>query len=88
MRWALVLLTLGCTLRVASEPLASAGIRPSARRLLPVSAIIEPTAVVLFALNLGKTLASPIPPWFGREQIKGKMTSAGMFRATQPHGAY
>ena len=33
-------------------------------------------------------LASPIPPWFGREQIKGKMTSAGMFRATQPHGAY
>jgi hypothetical protein len=74
MRWALVLLTLGCTLRILSEPLAYTGITPSAWRILPLSAVIELSAVVLFALNLGKTLASPIPTWFGREQIKGTMT--------------
>lgn len=74
MRWSLVLLTTGCTLRVFSEPLAYAGVASWAWRILPVSAFIELSAVLLFALNIGKTLATPIPTWFGREQIKGTMT--------------
>ncbi|HKW97660.1 MAG TPA: NnrS family protein [Bryobacteraceae bacterium] len=73
MRWSLVLLTTGCALRVASEPLAYSGIVPWAWSVLPVSASIELSAVVLFALNLGKTLATPVPSWFGREQVKGTM---------------
>jgi hypothetical protein len=73
MRWSLVLLTTGCTLRVVSEPLAYAGVAFWAWRTLPVSAFIELSAVLLFALNVGKTLATPIPTWFGREQIKGTM---------------
>jgi hypothetical protein len=74
MRWSLVLLTSGCALRVSSEPLAYAGIAPWAWRVLPVSAFIELSAVMLFALNIGRTLATPVPTWFGREQIKGTMT--------------
>ena len=73
MRWALVLLTVGCTLRVSSEPLAYAGVAPWAWRVLPVSAFIELSAVLVFALNMGKTLATPIPTWFGRQQLKGTM---------------
>ena len=74
MRWSLVLLTSGCTLRVLSEPLAYAGVASWAWRVLPASAFIELSGVVLFVLNMGKTLATPIPTWFGREQIKGTMT--------------
>lgn len=73
MRWSLVLLTTGCTWRVFSEPLAYAGLASWAWRILPISAFIELSAVLLFALNIGKTLATPIPTWFGREQIKGTM---------------
>ena len=73
MRWSLFLLTAGCTLRVISEPLAYAGLASWAWRILPVSAFIELGAVLLFALNISKTLATPIPTWFGREQIKGTM---------------
>ena len=40
-------------------------------RVLPVSAFIELSAVLVFALDMGKTLATPIPTWFGRQQIKG-----------------
>ena len=56
-----------------SEPLAYAGVASWAWRIFPVSAFIELSAVLLFALNIGKTLATPIPTWFGREQIKGTM---------------
>ena len=73
MQWSLILLTLGCSLRVSSEPLAYASIAPWAWRILPISAFIELSAVILFALNIGRTLATPIPTWFGREQIKGSM---------------
>jgi hypothetical protein len=73
MRWSLILLTAGCTLRVFSEPLAYAGLAAWAWRILPVSAFIELSAVLLFAVNVGKTLATPIPTWFGREQVKGTM---------------
>jgi hypothetical protein len=60
--WAsLVILNLGCLLRVASEvPAYEADLR-AAWSILPVSAVTELTAVTLFALNLGITLMLPPP---------------------------
>jgi hypothetical protein len=52
----LVLLQLGCTLRVSSEPLAYEGIYSFAWHTLPISGMIELTAVLVFALNLGLTV--------------------------------
>lgn len=52
----LALLNLGCLLRVSMEPLAYELDLQIAWKLLPVSAVIELTAVVLFALNLVGTL--------------------------------
>jgi hypothetical protein len=46
------LLTLGCALRVASEVLAYEGFSARAWSVLPASAVVELTAVALFALNL------------------------------------
>jgi len=60
---ALVLLAAGCTLRVVSEPLAYTGAWEPAWKLLPVSALIELSAVLLFLSNLGATLASRMPAW-------------------------
>jgi uncharacterized protein involved in response to NO len=54
---ALALLTLGCTLRVSCEALAYQGFAAWAWSLLPVSAVIELSAVVAFAVNLGVTFA-------------------------------
>ncbi len=50
----LSLLTLqtGCLLRVSSEAPAYEGILPLAWKVLPVSAMLELTGVLLFALNL------------------------------------
>ncbi len=56
MFWSLTLLNLGCLLRVSMEPLAYERDWQIAWRLLPVSAVIELTAVTLFALNLVGTL--------------------------------
>ncbi len=56
MFWSLALLNLGCLLRVSMEPLAYELDWQIAWRLLPVSAVIELTAVTLFALNLVGTL--------------------------------
>ena len=53
---ALFLLQLGCTLRVGSEPLAYEHIAPFAWKLLPVSGVLELSAVLLFAANLLLTL--------------------------------
>jgi len=58
---ALSLLTLGCGLRVASEVLAYQGFMRSAWSWLPVSALIEMTAVTLFATNLALTFRSKRP---------------------------
>jgi uncharacterized protein involved in response to NO len=55
----LVLLISGCTLRVASEILAYQGYATWAWNILPVSALIELTAVALFAVNLIVTFARP-----------------------------
>ncbi len=70
---ALVLLTYGCALRVSMEPVAYAGAAPWAWRLLPISAYIEMSAVLVFGYNIARTLASPVPSWFGREQVKDSM---------------
>jgi hypothetical protein len=48
----LLLLSLGCVLRVGSEILAYQGFASWAWSWLPVSAITEMTAVTLFAVNL------------------------------------
>ena len=56
MIWSLALLNLGCLLRVSMEPPAYELDWQIAWKLLPVSAVIELTAVALFALNLVGTL--------------------------------
>jgi hypothetical protein len=73
MFWSLGALTVGCCLRVASEPLAYADLVPWAWSLLPVSAFIELAAVLMFAYNMLRSMATPIPAWFGREQVKETM---------------
>lgn len=55
----LMLLMTGCTLRVASEILAYQDYAKWAWNVLPVSALIELTAVALFAVNLIATFARP-----------------------------
>jgi uncharacterized protein involved in response to NO len=57
----LVLLMIGCTLRVTSEILAYQNYAAWAWNVLPISALIELTAVTLFAVNLTATfLRTPI----------------------------
>ncbi|MGH9686717.1 MAG: NnrS family protein [Candidatus Acidiferrales bacterium] len=55
----LVLLMTGCTLRVASEILAYQNYATWAWSILPVSALVELTAVALFAINLIATFVRP-----------------------------
>jgi uncharacterized protein involved in response to NO len=55
----LVLLNAGCLLRICSEVLAYEGYLSHAWAVLPVSAVIELTAVTGFALNLGVTFLRP-----------------------------
>ena len=55
----LLLLMTGCTLRVASEILAYQNYAAWAWYILPISALIELTAVSLFAVNLIVTFARP-----------------------------
>ncbi len=57
----LVLVNLGCTLRVVSQILAYEGMSAIAWRALPLSAVIEMTAVALFALNMMMTLTTGSP---------------------------
>jgi uncharacterized protein involved in response to NO len=54
----LLLLGVGCTLRVSSEILAYQGFAGWAWSWLPVSAVIEMTAVTIFAINLLVTFMS------------------------------
>ncbi|HSB77117.1 MAG TPA: NnrS family protein, partial [Terriglobales bacterium] len=56
---ALALLALGCTLRVSCEALAYQGFAGWAWSLLPVSAVIELSAVTAFAVNLAATFIRP-----------------------------
>jgi hypothetical protein len=59
MFWSLLLLHLGCLLRVTLEPLAYEGYWDFAWKLLPYSAVVELTAIVLFAANIIGTLLHP-----------------------------
>ncbi len=59
MFWSLVLLNVGCVLRVASEIGAYESYMPSLWPLLPVSAVIEMIAVTVFAGNLLLTFRQP-----------------------------
>ncbi|HEY1578289.1 MAG TPA: hypothetical protein VGF82_14570 [Terracidiphilus sp.] len=53
---ALLLIQIGCTLRVTSEPLAYEGFSSFAWRVLPVSGMVELTAVLIFAVNIAATI--------------------------------
>lgn len=53
----LLLLQVGCTLRVTSEPLAYEGFSSFAWRVLPVSGMVELTAVLIFGVNIAATIA-------------------------------
>jgi uncharacterized protein involved in response to NO len=67
--WAL---NAGCLLRVSSEAVAySAG--GAAWTILPVSALLELSAVVIFVANLGMTLKQPIPAWFGPQGVSATL---------------
>jgi len=57
----LLLLAIGCTLRVSSEIIAYQGFGTWAWSWLPVSAITEMTAVTAFAVNLLLTFTSRPP---------------------------
>ena len=59
MLWSMALLFLGCFLRVVAEPLAYEQIWAPAWKILPVSAVIELSAVTIFALNMVATLLQP-----------------------------
>lgn len=60
------ILNLGCLLRVSSETVAYSN-GGAAWLILPVSALLELTAVVIFVVNLGATLTQPMPAWFPPE---------------------
>jgi len=57
----LLLLTIGCFLRVSSEILAYQGLVASAWSWLPASAVCEMTAVTVFAVNVLVTFLRPPP---------------------------
>ncbi|HEY2860262.1 MAG TPA: hypothetical protein VGJ21_17715 [Terracidiphilus sp.] len=65
----LLLLQIGCTLRVSSEPLAYEGILAFAWKTLPVSGMIELSAVLIFAANIVLTFA------FGRSFFAGRQAA-------------
>ncbi|MCL5745051.1 MAG: NnrS family protein [Acidobacteria bacterium] len=66
----LLLLGAGCLARVVSEPLAYSGLVPAAWHVLPVSAMAELAAVLLFAWNIARTLASPVPAWIVARTVR------------------
>ncbi|MBI4446122.1 MAG: NnrS family protein [Acidobacteria bacterium] len=61
---ALWLVSLGCLLRVSSESIAYSATGIS-WEVLPISALLELSAVVIFVINMGMTLSQPVPAWFG-----------------------
>jgi hypothetical protein len=65
----LLLIQAGCTLRVCSEPLAYEGFLRLAWKTLPISGMLELTAVLVFAANLALTLAA------GRSAFAGNLAN-------------
>jgi hypothetical protein len=74
LRASLLLITAGFVIRVISEPLAYGRIVAGVWKALPISGFTELTAVLLFALNLAMSLATPIPSWFGRKHVNDRMS--------------
>jgi hypothetical protein len=70
----LLLLQLGCTLRVFGEPLAYEGIGPFAWKVLPASGVLELSGVLLFAANLVFTFA------LGRAAVAGNIAEPSSTR--------
>lgn len=67
----LITLLLGCTLRVSTEPLAYEGFSQTAWKILPFSGVLELTAVILFAANIGLTFLFG-PPLIPQPESFGK----------------
>jgi uncharacterized protein involved in response to NO len=68
------LLAIGCFLRVTSEAVAYSATGGWSWKVLPVSGLLELTAVSLFVLNLGWTMMQPVPAWFGPSGVAPQMT--------------
>jgi len=83
----LALLSAGCAIRVLSEIVAYQGYAQWGWDLLPVSALIEMAAVIIFALNMVATLLRPrmVPPLQFKAQSsadqKGYQRRSGWSRA-------
>ncbi|MEP6716902.1 MAG: NnrS family protein [Terriglobia bacterium] len=79
MLWSLLLLNLGCVIRVAAEIPAYEGIIHHAWYCLPVSGVIELIAVTLFAVNLLMTFLQPAAHLrrFGNDRAIGYKVRGG-----------
>ena len=71
----LLFLQVGCTLRVFFEPLAYEGIASLGWKVLPVSGVLELTAVLLFATNLSLTFL------LGRSMFQHEPSARGVTEA-------
>ena len=73
---ALITINIGCTLRVVSQILAYEGLSRWAWTTLPFSAVIEMTAVTLFAVNMMMTLTtgSPLEAFLARERERAAVS--------------
>jgi hypothetical protein len=71
---AMVALTIGCALRVVFEPLAYDAGAAFAWGVLPVSAAVELAAMLLFAVNIGVTLLSPMPAWIAPHVVTSNLS--------------
>ncbi len=68
------LLSIGGFLRGSSEAVAYSARGGWSWRVLPVSGLIELAAITLFVLNLGWTMAQPVPAWFAPGGVAPEMT--------------
>jgi hypothetical protein len=71
----LLLLQTGCTLRVLSEPLAYEGLFAFAWKTLPVSGMIELSAVLIFALNMALTVLAGVPSFANGQNHRNAILS-------------
>ncbi len=62
------ILNVGCFLRVSSEAVAYS-LGGAAWTVLPVSALLELAAVIVFVVNLAMTLRQPLPAWFEPDEV-------------------
>jgi uncharacterized protein involved in response to NO len=65
-------ISFGCLLRVSSESIAysQGGV---AWKILPISATLELTAILLFVVNLGMTMIQRKPAWFNASGVSPEM---------------